>query len=100
MLCQLFAASLDMGGSGPIAKKKAYINLLQAYGSPWLYFYFLQDLSQLFKLLAYFETDISRKCQMHKRRVDMLSAELDELNPQHFLLVCRQLQYEIAETYR
>ena len=59
----------------------------------------LQDMSQLFKLLAFFDADFERRCKMHKRRIDMLSEVLVELNPQHYLLVCRQLMYEIAETY-
>lgn len=36
---------------------------------------------------------------MHKRRVDMLTEVLIELNPQHYLLICRQLMFEIAEIY-
>jgi hypothetical protein len=58
-----------------------------------------QDLSQLFKTLAYFEDDKDRKCKMHKRRVDLLSEVLCELNPQHYLQICRQLMFEIAEAY-
>ncbi|XP_005093749.1 KIF-binding protein [Aplysia californica] len=58
-----------------------------------------QDHSKAYKLLAFFELDFRRQCQMHKRRVDMLSELLSELNPQYYLLVNRQLMYEIAETY-
>ena len=59
----------------------------------------LQDMSQLYKLLAFFDEDFERRCKMHKRRVDMLSEVLVELNPQHYLLVCRQLTFVIAEAY-
>lgn len=59
----------------------------------------LQDMSQLYKLLAFFDEDYERRCKMHKRRVDILSEVLIELNPQHYLLVCRQLMFEIAEAY-
>ncbi|CAD5112635.1 unnamed protein product [Dimorphilus gyrociliatus] len=59
----------------------------------------IQDYSKLFKFLSYFEPDLERQCKMHKRRIDMLTGVLNELNPQHYLLVCRQLQYEIAEIY-
>lgn len=58
----------------------------------------LQDHSQLFKLVAYFQPDKALSCRMHKRRVDMLSAILQELNPQHYLSICRQLMFELAET--
>ena len=57
-----------------------------------------QDHSQLYKLVAFFETAIELKCRMHKRRVDMLTGLLEQLNRQHFLNVCRQLMYEVAET--
>ena len=58
----------------------------------------VQDHSLAFKLLAFFEMDFERQCKMHKRRIDMLNDILKELNPQHYLLVCRQLMYEIADT--
>ncbi|XP_076463458.1 KIF-binding protein-like [Babylonia areolata] len=58
-----------------------------------------QDHSKAFKLLAFFELDMERQCRMHKRRVDMLQALLNEVSQQHYLLVCRQLLYEVAETY-
>ena len=58
-----------------------------------------QDLSQFYKYLAYFENDFERRCKMHKRRIDSLSSILVELNPQHFLQICRQLTFEIAEIY-
>ena len=59
----------------------------------------VQDHSLAFKLLAFFEMDFERQCKMHKRRINMLSEILKELNPQHYLLVIRQLMYEIADTY-
>ena len=36
---------------------------------------------------------------MHKRRIDHLESVLKELNPQYYLFVCRQLWYELGETY-
>ncbi|XP_072280446.1 KIF-binding protein [Pyxicephalus adspersus] len=59
----------------------------------------VQDHSALFKVLAFFEEDYERRCRMHKRRVDMLEPLTNELNPQYYLLVCRQLQFELADTY-
>ena len=58
-----------------------------------------QDLSLMYKVLASFEPEADRKCKMHKRRIDLLEAPLNELNEAMYLLVCRQLMYEIAETY-
>ncbi|XP_069609507.1 KIF-binding protein isoform X1 [Ranitomeya imitator] len=59
----------------------------------------IQDHSALFKVLAFFEEDYERRCKMHKRRVDMLEPICKELNPQYYLLICRQLQFELADTY-
>ena len=58
----------------------------------------VQDNSKAYKFLAFFDLDFERQCKMHKRRVDMLETVWKELNPQHYMLVCRQLIYEIAET--
>lgn len=59
----------------------------------------LQDHSALFKVLAFFEEDYERRCKMHKRRIDMLEPLCKEINPQYYLLICRQLQFELADTY-
>ena len=59
----------------------------------------IQDHSRAYKLLAFFELDMARQSRMHKRRVDMLTDLLKELNPRHYLLVCRQIMFELAEVY-
>uniref|UniRef100_A0A3B3ZA87 KIF-binding protein n=1 Tax=Periophthalmus magnuspinnatus TaxID=409849 RepID=A0A3B3ZA87_9GOBI len=59
----------------------------------------LQDHSALFRVLAFFEEDLERRCKMHKRRVDMLEPICNELNAQYYLMIRRQLMFELAETY-
>lgn len=59
----------------------------------------LQDHSALFKALSFFEEDLERRCKMHKRRVDLLEPICNELNAQYYLLICRQLQFELAEVF-
>ncbi|XP_061735840.1 KIF-binding protein [Nerophis ophidion] len=59
----------------------------------------LQDHSALFRALAFFEEDVERRCKMHKRRVDMLETICIELNAQYYLMVRRQLMFELAEIY-
>ncbi|GLH13242.1 KIF1-binding protein [Gryllus bimaculatus] len=63
------------------------------------YVQIVQDMSQLYKNLIFFEDDKERQCRMHKRRIVLLEDVLKELNPQYYLLVCRQLWFELAETY-
>eukprot|EP00794_Sanderia_malayensis_P013830 gene13830-15275_t len=58
-----------------------------------------QDMSQLYKYLAIFDDSFDRRCKMQKKRIDLLNAPLVELNPQHFLQVCRQLTFEIGDIY-
>ncbi|XP_007167836.1 KIF-binding protein isoform X2 [Balaenoptera acutorostrata] len=59
----------------------------------------VQDHSALFKVLAFFETDMERRCKMHKRRIAMLEPLIVDLNPQYYLLVNRQIQFEVAHAY-
>jgi len=59
----------------------------------------LQSGSQFYKLLADLETDVGNKCKMHKRRIDSLSEVLKELNPTYYLVIMRQLQFELGECY-
>lgn len=59
----------------------------------------VQDISKLYKVLAFYESSESRKCKMHKRRIDLLEGVLKELNPQYYMNEVRQLNFELAETY-
>ncbi|VDM32217.1 unnamed protein product [Hydatigera taeniaeformis] len=50
-----------------------------------------------YAFLSIFEMDISRKCCMQKRRVDLLENLLAQLNPRFYMLACRNIMYEGAE---
>lgn len=58
----------------------------------------LQDSSKLYNSLAPHLDDPDSKCKLHKRRLDMLTQVAGELNAKYFLLVMRQLYFELAET--
>lgn len=58
-----------------------------------------QDLSRMHKVLIFFEPEEERQFKMHKRRIDLLESVYKELNPQMYKLLCRQLVFEIGETY-
>ncbi len=57
----------------------------------------VQDHSCLYKLLAFFESSSDLACRMHKRRYDMLTVLLNELNPQYFLSTCQQIMFELGD---
>ncbi|XP_069466714.1 KIF-binding protein isoform X2 [Ambystoma mexicanum] len=80
-----------------------YVNEAKHYfqldGHATDYIEILQDHSALFKVLAFFEEDYERRCKMHKRRIDMLEPVCNDLNPLYYLLICRQLQFELADTF-
>ncbi|CAB3366462.1 Hypothetical predicted protein [Cloeon dipterum] len=59
----------------------------------------MQDTSRLYQSLIFFEDDEDRQSKMHKRRIDILEEALGQLNPQFYLPICRQLWFELAETY-
>ncbi|UJR09813.1 hypothetical protein I4U23_014039 [Adineta vaga] len=58
-----------------------------------------QDTSQLFAKLVFFESNLDRKCKMHKRRIDLLSSLSKEISEEHYLYIMRQLLFELGECY-
>lgn len=63
------------------------------------YIELVQDSSQSYSYLAFFEEDDERRAKMHKRRVDMLEDLIKEINPTYYLQYCRQLWFELGEVY-
>ncbi|KAI4894286.1 hypothetical protein NFI96_016309 [Prochilodus magdalenae] len=90
------ARAIFLVGQGYVAQAKEYFEM---DGHVTDHIEILQDHSALFKVLAFFEEDLERRCKMHKRRVDMLEPICKDLNAQYYLLICRQLQFELAETF-
>lgn len=63
------------------------------------YIELIQDCSQSYSYLAFFEEDDERRAKMHKRRIDMLEELVKEINPTYYLQYCRQLWFELGEVY-
>lgn len=63
------------------------------------YIEIVQDSSQSYSYLAFFEEDDDRRSKMHKRRVDMLEELLKQVNPVYYLQFCRQIWFELGEVY-
>ncbi|GFT55469.1 KIF-binding protein [Nephila pilipes] len=88
------ARSLFLFAHNHVTVAKSYY-ALNEYASS--YAQITQDHSKLYKNLILFDSDLSRQCKMHKRRMDMLKDLLGKLNPQFYLSICRQLQFELGE---
>ncbi|CAH8826785.1 unnamed protein product [Trichobilharzia szidati] len=56
----------------------------------------IQDRSKAYRLMVTFEKNINRQCCMHKRRIDMLSDVLKQLNADYYLNICLELTFELA----
>lgn len=63
------------------------------------YIELVQDSSQSYSYLAFFEEDDERRAKMQKRRIDMLEDLIKEINPLYYLQYCRQLWFELGEVY-
>lgn len=63
------------------------------------YIELVQDSSQSYSLLAFFEENDDRRAKMHKRRINLLEDLVKEINPTYYLQYCRQLWYELGEVY-
>ncbi|XP_029041559.2 KIF-binding protein [Osmia bicornis bicornis] len=59
----------------------------------------IQDISQAYRYLAFFEEQEDRQAKMHKRRIDILENVIKELNPQYYKSACRQIWIELGEAY-
>lgn len=59
----------------------------------------IQDISQAYKYLAFFQEHEDKQAKMHKRRIVLLESVLKELNPQYYKSVCRQLWIELGDIY-
>lgn len=55
--------------------------------------------SRILKVLAYFEKEPANQCKMHKRRIDALEPIAPQLNATVYSFPCKQLYFEVAETY-
>ncbi|XP_011303822.1 KIF1-binding protein homolog [Fopius arisanus] len=62
------------------------------------YVHIVQDVSQSYKYLSFFEEDDDRQAKMHKRRIDVLEEVIKELNPRYYQTECRQIWIELGET--
>lgn len=59
----------------------------------------IQDSSQSYNYLAFFEEDDERRSKMHKRRIDMFETLIQAINPTYYMQYCRQLWFELGQAY-
>lgn len=58
-----------------------------------------RDHSQLYKHLIHWEQDPDRQAKMYRRRADLLENVVKELSLSHYVLVIRQIRFELGEIY-
>ncbi|CAK9813473.1 KIF-binding protein [Anthophora plagiata] len=63
------------------------------------YIIIVQDISQGYKYLSFFETDKDRQAKMHKRRINILEDVIEKVNPYYYKAACRKIWIELGETY-
>lgn len=59
----------------------------------------IQDMSQAYKYLSFFEENEDRQAKMHKRRIDLLEGVLEEINEKYYGSTCQQIWIELGETF-
>jgi len=60
----------------------------------------LQELSQMYRTMLFWEQDLKRAAAMMTRRCRMLAPLLEVLNPKVYIAFWRQLSFEVAEVYQ
>ncbi|CAH3875856.1 unnamed protein product [Pieris brassicae] len=63
------------------------------------YIQLVQDNSEAYSFLAFFEEDDGRRAKMQKRRIDIIEDLLKEINPTYYLHYCQQLWHELGVIY-
>ncbi|KAK5644200.1 hypothetical protein RI129_008045 [Pyrocoelia pectoralis] len=63
------------------------------------YIEIVQDQTQLYLNLLFFEESPENQAKMHKRRIDLMENILKEINPTYYMQYCKQLWFELAQTY-
>uniref|UniRef100_A0A1Y1K409 KIF-binding protein n=1 Tax=Photinus pyralis TaxID=7054 RepID=A0A1Y1K409_PHOPY len=63
------------------------------------YIEIMQDQAQLYLNLLFFEDNPENQAKMHKRRIDLMENVLNEINPTYYMQYCKQLWFELAQTY-
>lgn len=58
-----------------------------------------QDKSQAYARLAFFEDSPENQAKLHKRRADLLEDVVNNINPACYTQYCRQIWFELAQTY-
>ena len=56
-------------------------------------------MSELYSCLIFFESDLDRRCKMHKRRLDLLLPICDEISEQFYMTLKRQFLFDIGSIY-
>lgn len=63
------------------------------------YIEIVQDHSQLYLNLLFFEDDPDNQAKLHKRRIDLLENVVENISSQYYMNYCRQIWFELGQAY-
>ncbi|KAH1027145.1 KIF-binding protein [Dendroctonus ponderosae] len=63
------------------------------------YIEIVQDHTQLYLNLLFFEDNPDNQAKLHKRRIDLLENVVSKVNPQYYMNYCRQIWFELGHSY-
>lgn len=59
----------------------------------------LQEIGQLYRLMAFFEPNLDKRWRLQRRRANLYEPLLDELSPRSYWTLLQMLLFELGETY-
>ncbi|XP_063923241.1 KIF-binding protein isoform X1 [Zophobas morio] len=59
----------------------------------------VQDQSNMYFGLLFFEDNVDNQAKLHKRRIDLLENVIQQINPKYYLQYCRQIWFELGQIY-
>lgn len=63
------------------------------------YIEIVQDQSQMYEALLFFDSNPDNRCKMYKRSADLLETAVKQINPTYYMGYCRQLWFRLGEIY-
>lgn len=63
------------------------------------YLEIIQDQSQAYDSLVFYEEDPNNQAKLYKRSIDLLEDVISQVNPTYYMQYCRQIWFRLGQTY-